>query len=57
MMTKVKMRDDVGLRVKETEGSLTFSINKQTTTKTKQKPLHECNRHALQMDPISVQLS
>jgi hypothetical protein len=58
MMTKVKMREDVELRVEETEGSLTFCINKQATTKAKQKPLHECtsNSHALQMDPISVQL-
>jgi len=35
MMTKAKMRDNVELRIKETEGSIRFSINKQTRTKTK----------------------
>jgi hypothetical protein len=33
MMTKVKMRDDK-LRIKETEGSLMFSVNKHTITQT-----------------------
>jgi len=33
MVEKVKMRDKVKLRIKETEGSVTFSINKKSKLK------------------------